>query len=140
MCLEHNTTTKATVGSPMPPAGIQTEPPCVVAVLEYFRNHIVIIVFPTRRRIISFNFTDGVYIRQTKGAPFKFLVPLIYVPVLPLIQLTLRHQPVLRDRLFTTVLVGEFAHGSYLVSLLDKNIIFENTIESNKGMCLSITM
>ncbi|KAL4563974.1 hypothetical protein LXL04_028023 [Taraxacum kok-saghyz] len=59
---------------------------------------------------------DGVYIRQTKGSPFKFLVPLIYAPVLPLIRLTLRHQPVLRDRLFTAVLVGAFAHGSYLVS------------------------
>ncbi|XP_071737234.1 uncharacterized protein [Rutidosis leptorrhynchoides] len=62
--------------------------------------------------------TDGdvVYMRQTKGAPFKFLVPLIYAPVLPLIRLTLRHKPVLRDRLFTAVLVGAFAHGSYLVS------------------------
>ncbi|KAJ0766603.1 hypothetical protein HanLR1_Chr03g0079421 [Helianthus annuus] len=30
--------------------------------------------------------TDGetVYMRQSKGAPFKFLVPLIYAPVLPL--------------------------------------------------------
>ncbi|KAI3709492.1 hypothetical protein L2E82_39254 [Cichorium intybus] len=59
---------------------------------------------------------DGVYIRQTKGAPFKFLVPLIYAPVLPLIRLTLRRKPVLRDRLFTAVLVGAVAHGSYLVS------------------------
>ncbi|KAF5812685.1 hypothetical protein HanRHA438_Chr03g0100611 [Helianthus annuus] len=62
--------------------------------------------------------TDGetVYMRQSKGAPFKFLVPLIYAPVLPLIRLTLKHKPVLRDRLFTAVLVGAFAHGSYLVS------------------------
>ncbi|KAI3754281.1 hypothetical protein L1987_54061 [Smallanthus sonchifolius] len=60
--------------------------------------------------------SDVVYIKQSKGAPFKFLVPLIYAPVLPLIRLTLRHKPVLRDRLFTAVLVGAFAHGSYLVS------------------------
>lgn len=31
------------------------------------------------------------------------------------VRLTLRHKPVLRDRLFTAVLVGAFAHGSYLV-------------------------
>ncbi|CDP03406.1 unnamed protein product [Coffea canephora] len=54
--------------------------------------------------------------RQNKGPPFKFLVPLIYAPVLPLIRLTLRHRPVLRDRLFTAVLAGAFAHGFYLVT------------------------
>ncbi|XP_024960222.1 uncharacterized protein LOC112500856 [Cynara cardunculus var. scolymus] len=59
---------------------------------------------------------DDVYIRQSKGAPFKFLVPLIYAPVLPLIRIALKHKPVLRDRLFIGVLVGAFAHGSYLVS------------------------
>nr|XP_043629488.1 uncharacterized protein LOC122600792 [Erigeron canadensis] len=64
----------------------------------------------------STNGEEVVYMRQTKGAPFKFLVPLIYAPVLPLIRLTLKHKPVLRDRLFTAVLVGAFAHGSYLVS------------------------
>nr|GEV21572.1 uncharacterized protein [Tanacetum cinerariifolium] len=62
------------------------------------------------------NGDEVVYMRQTKGSSFKFLVPLIYAPVLPLIRLTLRHKPVLRDRLFTAVLVGAFAHGSYLVS------------------------
>lgn len=53
--------------------------------------------------------------RKKKGAPIKFLVPLIYAPALPLIRLTLRHQPVLRDRLFGLVLAGAFAHGFYLV-------------------------
>ncbi|EYU28372.1 hypothetical protein ABFS82_12G124900 [Erythranthe guttata] len=56
------------------------------------------------------------FIRRKKSAPIKFLVPLIYAPVLPLIRLTLRHRPVLRDRLFTAVLAGAFAHGMYLVS------------------------
>ncbi|KAK1437521.1 hypothetical protein QVD17_03314 [Tagetes erecta] len=60
--------------------------------------------------------SDAVYIRQSKGAPFKFLIPLVYAPVLPLIRLTLRHKPVLRDRLFTGVLLGAVAHGAYLVS------------------------
>ena len=53
--------------------------------------------------------------RKKKGAPIKFLVPLIYAPALPLIRLTLRHQPVLRDRLFGLVLAGAFVHGFYLV-------------------------
>ncbi|CAL0330521.1 unnamed protein product [Lupinus luteus] len=54
--------------------------------------------------------------RRNKGAPIKFLLPLIYAPVLPLIRLTLRRQPVLRDRLFTAVLAGAFIHGGYLVT------------------------
>ncbi|KAM7509424.1 hypothetical protein LguiA_019877 [Lonicera macranthoides] len=55
--------------------------------------------------------------QQNRAArQFKFLIPLIYAPVLPLIRLTLRHRPVLRDRLFTGVLVGAFAHGFYLVT------------------------
>ncbi|XP_019101623.1 PREDICTED: uncharacterized protein LOC104787918 [Camelina sativa] len=54
--------------------------------------------------------------RKKKGAPIKFLVPLIYAPALPLIRLTLRHKPVLRDRLFGLVLAGAFAHGFYLVT------------------------
>ncbi|GMN70092.1 hypothetical protein TIFTF001_039138 [Ficus carica] len=53
--------------------------------------------------------------KQNKGPPIKFLVPLIYAPVLPLIRLSLRKNPVLRDRLFTAVLAGAFAHGFYLV-------------------------
>lgn len=53
--------------------------------------------------------------RKKKGAPIKFLVPLIYAPALPLIRLSLRHKPVLRDRLFGLVLAGAFAHGFYLV-------------------------
>lgn len=89
---------------------------------------------------------------RKKSAPIKFLVPLIYAPVLPLskfifpnliffsfddsavfvddlyflfllvidyicwtVRLTLRHKPVLRDRLFTAVLAGAFVHGFYLV-------------------------
>ncbi|KAH8493454.1 hypothetical protein POPTR_011G024500v4 [Populus trichocarpa] len=54
--------------------------------------------------------------RKKNGPPIKFLVPLVYAPVLPLIRLTLRKNPVVRDRLFTAVLVGAFAHGFYLVT------------------------
>ncbi|KAG6586409.1 hypothetical protein SDJN03_19142, partial [Cucurbita argyrosperma subsp. sororia] len=53
---------------------------------------------------------------KKKSAPFKFLVPLIYAPVLPLIRIALRKNPVVRDRLFTAVLAGAFAHGFYLVT------------------------
>ncbi|PNY00804.1 hypothetical protein L195_g024091 [Trifolium pratense] len=49
--------------------------------------------------------------KKNNGPPIKFLVPLIYAPVLPLIRLSLRHKPVLRDRLFTAVLAGAFAHA-----------------------------
>ncbi|KAA8535044.1 hypothetical protein F0562_030047 [Nyssa sinensis] len=53
--------------------------------------------------------------RQNRGIPFKYMLPLIYAPVLPLIRIQLRRNPVLRDRLFAAVLAGAFAHGFYLV-------------------------
>ncbi|KAL8152558.1 hypothetical protein V2J09_010318 [Rumex salicifolius] len=53
--------------------------------------------------------------KQRRGPNFMLLLPLIYAPVLPLIRIGLRRNPVLRDRLFTAVLVGAFAHGTYLV-------------------------
>ncbi|KAL9250304.1 hypothetical protein AKJ16_DCAP14307 [Drosera capensis] len=53
--------------------------------------------------------------KQKRGPPFLLLVPLIYAPILPLIRISLRHKPVLRDRLFTAVLAGAFVHGTYLV-------------------------
>ncbi|TQD90506.1 hypothetical protein C1H46_023944 [Malus baccata] len=53
--------------------------------------------------------------KRQPGHQVKFLIPLIYAPVLPLIRLSLRRNPVVRDRLFTAVLVGAFAHGFYLV-------------------------
>ncbi|XP_020097328.1 uncharacterized protein LOC109716355 [Ananas comosus] len=54
--------------------------------------------------------------QQRHGPQFKFLVPLIYAPILPLIRIGLRHNPVVRDRLFFGVLAGAFAHGAYLVT------------------------
>ncbi|CAM8942509.1 unnamed protein product [Rhodiola kirilowii] len=63
----------------------------------------------------SSNQENAMVQRPKKAAPFKFLVPLIYAPALPLIRLSLRRNPVLRDRLFTAVLIGAFAHGAYLV-------------------------
>ncbi|XP_006654098.2 uncharacterized protein LOC102708154 isoform X2 [Oryza brachyantha] len=50
--------------------------------------------------------------------PLLMLLPLIYAPVLPLIRIGLRHNPVWRDRLFYGVLAGAFAHGTYLISEL----------------------
>ncbi|KAH7431236.1 hypothetical protein KP509_08G038700 [Ceratopteris richardii] len=54
--------------------------------------------------------------REPKKPPFQFFVPLIYAPILPLIRITLRHRPVVRDRLFFGVLAGALAHGVYLVT------------------------
>ncbi|XP_015578016.2 uncharacterized protein LOC8269548 isoform X2 [Ricinus communis] len=54
--------------------------------------------------------------KQNNGPPVKFLVPLVYAPILPLIRIALRRNPVVRDRLFTAVLAGAFAHGFYLVT------------------------
>ncbi|KAH6783422.1 SH3/FCH domain protein [Perilla frutescens var. hirtella] len=60
--------------------------------------------------------SDPAIQRQKKGATIKFLIPLIYAHVLPLVRLTLQHKPVLRDRVFGAVLVGAFTHGFYLVT------------------------
>ncbi|CAO2822738.1 uncharacterized protein LOC130823605 isoform X2 [Amaranthus tricolor] len=54
--------------------------------------------------------------QKKRGPNLLLLLPLIYAPVLPLIRITLRHKPVLRDRLFTAVLAGAFVHGTYLVT------------------------
>ncbi|CAI0389562.1 unnamed protein product [Linum tenue] len=59
--------------------------------------------------------TNQAAVARKPKTPFKFLIPLIYAPVLPLIRLSLRRNPVLRDRLFTAVLAGAFIHGGYLV-------------------------
>ncbi|KAJ7286730.1 hypothetical protein O6H91_08G030600 [Diphasiastrum complanatum] len=54
--------------------------------------------------------------RQPRKPPIKFLVPLIYAPLLPLIRIGLRTRPVLRDRVFATVLAAGLFHGIYLVT------------------------
>ncbi|XP_072998546.1 uncharacterized protein [Typha latifolia] len=66
----------------------------------------------------SSDFTTGnaAVRKQRNGPPFKFLVPLVYAPILPLIRIALRRNPVMRDRLFFGVLAGAFAHGTYLIS------------------------
>uniref|UniRef100_A0A0D9WDD4 Uncharacterized protein n=1 Tax=Leersia perrieri TaxID=77586 RepID=A0A0D9WDD4_9ORYZ len=56
--------------------------------------------------------------QQQRKPPLLMLLPLIYAPVLPLIRIGLRHNPVWRDRLFYGVLAGAFAHGTYLISEL----------------------
>nr|GMC58755.1 uncharacterized LOC100276587 [Ipomoea batatas] len=45
-------------------------------------------------------------LRTRKQPPFMMLLPLVYAPVLPLIRISLRHNPVVRDRLFYGVLAG----------------------------------
>uniref|UniRef100_A9U4N5 Predicted protein n=1 Tax=Physcomitrium patens TaxID=3218 RepID=A9U4N5_PHYPA len=53
--------------------------------------------------------------REPKKPPFKFLVPIIYAPILPLIRISLKKQPILRDRVFGVVLAAALIHGGYLV-------------------------
>ncbi|KAM7263466.1 hypothetical protein ACFE04_001149 [Oxalis oulophora] len=70
--------------------------------------------------------------KPKKKAPFKYLVPLVYAPALPLIRLSLRNKPVLRDRLFGLVLAGAFIHGGYLVKTT------EDLLRAAWGYILSI--
>ncbi|KAL9242412.1 hypothetical protein vseg_016407 [Gypsophila vaccaria] len=53
---------------------------------------------------------------RKKGPNLMLFLPLIYAPVLPLIRITMKHKPVMRDRLFYGVLAGAFIHGTYLVT------------------------
>ncbi|VFQ77219.1 unnamed protein product [Cuscuta campestris] len=62
--------------------------------------------------------TEQKMVRTQRKPPFMMLLPLVYAPVLPLIRISLRHNPVVRDRLFYGVLAGAFAHGLYLISEL----------------------
>ncbi|KAK9706111.1 hypothetical protein RND81_07G104600 [Saponaria officinalis] len=55
-------------------------------------------------------------LHRKKGPNLMLFLPLIYAPVLPLIRITLKRNPVLRDRLFYGVLAGAFVHGTYLVT------------------------
>ncbi|KAG0517189.1 hypothetical protein BDA96_09G066900 [Sorghum bicolor] len=70
----------------------------------------------------SSRFDDPAAVRRPpqreRKPPYMLLLPLIYAPVLPLIRIGLRHNPVVRDRLFYGVLAGAFAHGAYLISEL----------------------
>ncbi|KMZ71530.1 hypothetical protein ZOSMA_17G00850 [Zostera marina] len=59
---------------------------------------------------------DAAPTRQKKKVAYKFMLPLIYAPVLPLIRIAFRRNPVVRDRLFYGVLVAAFAHGTYIVT------------------------
>nr|CAB3460390.1 unnamed protein product [Digitaria exilis] len=56
--------------------------------------------------------------QRERKPPYMLLLPLVYAPVLPLIRIGLRQNPVLRDRLFYGVLAGAFAHGAYLMYVL----------------------
>ncbi|XP_039799346.1 uncharacterized protein LOC120664277 isoform X1 [Panicum virgatum] len=67
----------------------------------------------------SSQFDDPAAVRRPpqheRKPPYMLLLPLVYAPVLPLIRIGLRSNPVLRDRLFYGVLAGAFAHGAYLM-------------------------
>ncbi|CAI5935712.1 unnamed protein product [Closterium sp. NIES-65] len=52
--------------------------------------------------------------RFSKAPDFWLLTPLLYAPLLPLIRISLRHKPQLRDRLFAAAVGGAFMHGAWL--------------------------
>eukprot|EP00850_Spirogloea_muscicola_P019380 SM000189S04097 [mRNA] locus=s189:95690:96648:+ [translate_table: standard] len=61
------------------------------------------------------------YRRGRHGPKLEYLVPLVYAPILPLIRISLRSRPVLRDRVFLGAVGAALLHGGYLVTgLYDK--------------------
>ncbi|CAI7776720.1 unnamed protein product [Closterium sp. NIES-53] len=52
--------------------------------------------------------------RFSKAPDFSLLTPILYAPLFPLIRITLRHKPKLRDRLFVTAVASAFLHGAYM--------------------------
>eukprot|EP00911_Craspedida_sp_UC1_P000922 UC1_evm1s702 len=54
-----------------------------------------------------------------RGIQYKYLTPLIYAPLLPLIRIAFRKKPVLRQRVFGLTLASALFHGFYLISGLD---------------------
>ncbi|GJP44241.1 hypothetical protein CLOM_g3622 [Closterium sp. NIES-68] len=52
--------------------------------------------------------------RFSKAPDFWLLTPILYAPAFPLIRITLRHRPKLRDRLFVTAVASAFLHGAYM--------------------------
>ncbi len=52
---------------------------------------------------------------QKKQFQFKYMFPLLYAPILPLIRISLRKRPVLRDRMFGLGVLTAFLHGGYIL-------------------------
>ncbi|KAL5229724.1 hypothetical protein ABZP36_028500 [Zizania latifolia] len=70
---------------------------------------------------------------QQRKPPLLMLLPLIYAPVLPLIRIGLRHNPVWRDRLFYGVLAGAFAHGTYLICIASERRMYKSVGGTKPG-------
>ncbi|GAQ81726.1 hypothetical protein KFL_000890150 [Klebsormidium nitens] len=54
--------------------------------------------------------------RQPRQVPYKYLVPLVYAPILPLIRIGLAKQPKLRTRVFGLAVGAALLHGAWLIS------------------------
>ncbi|CAI5487908.1 unnamed protein product [Closterium sp. Naga37s-1] len=52
--------------------------------------------------------------RFAKAPDYSLITPILYAPLFPLIRITLRHKPKLRDRLFVTAVASAFLHGAYM--------------------------
>ena len=53
--------------------------------------------------------------RRQQIDPTKYLVPLVWVPALPLIRHAFSHNPRLRDRVFLAGVFGALAHAGYVM-------------------------
>lgn len=53
---------------------------------------------------------------QRRSSLQKNAVPLLYAPLLPLIRLSLRSRPVLRDRVFAAAILVALSHAGYIMS------------------------
>ncbi|XP_024526920.1 uncharacterized protein LOC112345102 isoform X2 [Selaginella moellendorffii] len=62
--------------------------------------------------------TSSIRQQQGRQPEFKYIVPLIYAPILPLIRLAFRKNPEVRDRVFAVALGMAFVHGGYVISEL----------------------
>eukprot|EP00053_Salpingoeca_punica_P005627 m.55629 g.55629 ORF g.55629 m.55629 type:complete len:80 (-) comp13327_c0_seq1:592-831(-) len=54
--------------------------------------------------------------RGQREVPLKYLVPLAYAPVLPIIRIALRKHPRARAVVFGTALTAALGHGIYLLA------------------------
>ncbi|EGD76982.1 hypothetical protein PTSG_07325 [Salpingoeca rosetta] len=63
----------------------------------------------------SATMTASGQVRRRRSVPFKFLVPLVYAPALPLVRIAFKKQPVLRQRLFFGLIGAAIMHGTYLL-------------------------
>ncbi|KAK3254631.1 hypothetical protein CYMTET_36161 [Cymbomonas tetramitiformis] len=53
--------------------------------------------------------------RRKREVQWKYVVPLAYAPVLPLIRVGLRHNPPMRDKAFAAGILVALTHAGYIM-------------------------